>query len=283
MLTPVVGALPRRARPRRRPASHRLFDRLELAALRLFARVWHRWSGNGRAPLPLSGPAIVVANHPSHADPAFLMAGSPRVIHFLQARRFYDDALLRPLFRTAGCIPVARDGHDVAGVRAALRDLQNGAVVGIFIEGEVTPEGTTRQPRRGAAFLALRTGAPVYPALIRGGPRTGHILGDWLRPSKGVHVVYGPAIHPPRPTGQRIGGGQLDEWTAIFARRIEDLRSRELGGTPVRWDRPVPQSLRRARSWLGAAVGNSPRNCATSSTRDSQAPSSGMTWPASAT
>ena len=65
------------------------FDFLEKRLMRLFVRFWHRWSSDGSAPLPASGPAILIANHPSHADPAFLLAGCDRLLGFLQARECF--------------------------------------------------------------------------------------------------------------------------------------------------------------------------------------------------
>jgi processive 1,2-diacylglycerol beta-glucosyltransferase len=221
-------------------ASQDWFDLLELEALHLFARVWHRCAGNGPSPLPEKGPVIVIANHPNHADPAFLAATSGRPLRFLHAGEYYDVPVLRRLFARAGCIPVARDGGDAGAVRRSLRLLQEGAALCIFPEGEIS--GVERRPigklgrngrlarggaRCGAAYLALRSRAPVYPAYIDGGPQRHHLLNDWLVPSPGVQVCYGPPIDLSRYFDRPIDQELLREVTDLFMQCIAELRPEE--------------------------------------------------------
>jgi 1-acyl-sn-glycerol-3-phosphate acyltransferase len=216
------------------------FDFLEHRVMYLFARIWHRWSSNGPAPLPATGPALLIANHPSHADPAFLMAGCRRRLNFMQARECYEVCLLRCFFRWGGCIPVARDGHDVAALRQTLARLQQGEVICIFPEGEVEAwHGQENHVHRGMALLALRSRAPVFPAFIMGGPRRNSILGEWLLPSSGVRVLFGPGIDLTAYYGRHIDRKLLDEVTGLLRRRIEELRP------PVQ--APVPVQRRRQR------------------------------------
>src|SRR5207237_8111123 len=97
---------------------------------------------------PPSGPAILVANHPSHSDPAFLVAAGLRPLCFLHAGEYFDVPVLRNLFDRVGCIPVRRDGHDTAAVRAAMRRLAEGRAVCAFPDGDISP-GDGRALRRG--------------------------------------------------------------------------------------------------------------------------------------
>src|SRR5438552_3958687 len=108
----LTGAVVMQLSLRWRRSGLTLFDFIELNGMYAFARLWHRCAGGKPAPLPAMEPAIIIANHPSHADPLFLAACCPRVLHFLQAREQYDIWLLRLLFHRAGCIPVARNGRD---------------------------------------------------------------------------------------------------------------------------------------------------------------------------
>jgi 1-acyl-sn-glycerol-3-phosphate acyltransferase len=171
----------------------RLFDHFELMTMRLFGRVWHRCTSNGPCPLPATGPAIVIANHPGHCDPCFLLAHSPRVLNFLHAREYYNVPLLRQLFRQFGCIPVGRDGRDGVGARRALRWLEEGGVLAIFPEGEISSVARVagQKPKDGAAFLALRSRAPVFPAYIANAPPLRGAVLDWLWPSSGPRVFSG--------------------------------------------------------------------------------------------
>jgi len=209
-----------------RPSNRTWFDGFELTMMRFFARLWHRCSSTGPDPLPAAGPAIIIANHPSHADPAFLLASCRRPICFLQARECYEVFLLRWLFDRVGCIPVARDGQDIAAVRQALRCLQEGKVLGIFPEGDLTPVAGfgTGEGKGGAALLALRSRAPVYPVWIAGGPRHGFMVRDWLWPSGGVRVHFGPPLDLTGYQGRPITHQLLKEVTELFMRHISQLR-----------------------------------------------------------
>src|SRR5579871_351775 len=193
-------------------------------ALRWFMRRWHGCTRIGTDPLPATGPAIVIADHRNHADPGFLIACCRRRLCFLQAREQFEVFLLWRLFRWAGCIPVARDGHDVAAVRQALRRLQKGDVVAIFPGGDIYPErdGVPVQAKAGAALLALRSRAPVFPARIRGARRGGTILGDWFRPSPHVQVAFGPAIDLTQFYGRPITRPLLQQVTASLAKGMEE-------------------------------------------------------------
>ena len=51
---------------------------LGIGLVSLYTRLWHRYTANGPAPLPLKGPAILIANHTCSTDAAFLTSGCSR-------------------------------------------------------------------------------------------------------------------------------------------------------------------------------------------------------------
>ena len=122
-----------------------LGDFLGLGVVQVYARLIHGFCCNGPAPLPRSGPAIVVANHTCSADAAFLTVGcAPRILSFLIAEEYYAIPQLGRLVRYIGCVPVRRDGCDVAAARAGLRRLSEGRVLCIFPEGGLSNAGRGR-------------------------------------------------------------------------------------------------------------------------------------------
>jgi 1-acyl-sn-glycerol-3-phosphate acyltransferase len=194
-----------------------------MAGFSLFAGLWHHCSADGPL-LPVRGPALVVANHPNHSDPAFLTSACVHPLSFLHARESFQTPVLHRLFTRVGSIPVARTGRDVMAVREALRRLGQGEVIGVFPEGEVYPEGRPdRAYKTGAAFLALRSRAPVYPARIVGGPRTRGPVRDWLWPSDGVRVRLGAPIDLSAYYGRRIDHGLLAEVTRLLMSHVQAL------------------------------------------------------------
>jgi 1-acyl-sn-glycerol-3-phosphate acyltransferase len=147
-----------------------------------------------------AGPAIVVANHDSLSDPLFLGAALERPLHFLAKRELWANRVVGRLLDGLGGIPVERRRGDLTAVAALARVLERGDAVAIFPQGTVLG-GDERPWQRGAARLALTTGAPLVPVAIVG-------AADALRPGTRlprrarVRVVVGEpiAVAPARPT-----------------------------------------------------------------------------------
>jgi 1-acyl-sn-glycerol-3-phosphate acyltransferase len=165
------------------------------------------------------GPAIVVANHDSLADVFVLGAALDRPLRFLAKRELWSNRLVGRLMDALGGIPIARARGDVGAVASAARALEAGDVVAIF------PQGTTLGPddrpwQRGAARLALTTGAPLVPVAIVGASR-GLRPGTWRPRLTRVRVVIGApiavaAVEPTIPASREL--------TARVRAAVEQLR-----------------------------------------------------------
>src|SRR5918997_6715067 len=156
-LTTLVLILPWALRPRRDPEPEiRGLLRLLWWINAAYCTFWHRLE-TGRAPLPEHGPAILVANHTCGIDNFLLQAGCRRVLGFLIVQDWYDQWLCHLFCVLLGCIPVRRDGRDVAATRAALRALEQGRVVPIFPEGKIRPSSGREfgEGKPSAAYIAL--------------------------------------------------------------------------------------------------------------------------------
>jgi 1-acyl-sn-glycerol-3-phosphate acyltransferase len=175
---------------------------------RVYCALWHQLRSEGLAPLPDSGPAILIANHTCGIDHMLLQAASRRALGFMIAREYYELPWLRGFCSSVGCIPVNRDGRDLAAIRAALRALGKGRVVPIFPEGRIVPASGRRlgEMRPGGAYLAIRAGVPVVPAYIFGTPRTDEILESLVTPSR-ASLFFGEPIDlsdiPPDRAGDK--------------------------------------------------------------------------------
>jgi 1-acyl-sn-glycerol-3-phosphate acyltransferase len=213
----------------------KLIDYLGIGLVYLYARLWHRWSSNGPAPIPAKGAAILVANHTCSADPSFLTAGCDRVLSFLLAREYYHIPLLRRLLDYMGCVPVTRNARDTRSVRLALQRLSEGRVICVFPEGGLNNAGKGRigQCKAGVALLALRSQAPVYPALIQDGPQTSNLLRSWLGPSR-VRVTFGPPVDLNGFRGRPMNRRLLEEATAFIMGEIAALNHQGRKGSPHR-------------------------------------------------
>ncbi|PWN03982.1 1-acyl-sn-glycerol-3-phosphate acyltransferase [Nocardioides silvaticus] len=141
---------------------------------------------------PRSGPVVVTANHIGIIDGPLMAIFAPRPVHALTKIEMFDGRLGRFL-KLTGQIPLDRYRTDPAAVRTALRVLREGDAVGVFPEG-TRGNGELDSFRRGAAYLALVTGAPVVPLTFIGSREPGGHT-DSL-PPKGarIDIVVGQPI-----------------------------------------------------------------------------------------
>jgi 1-acyl-sn-glycerol-3-phosphate acyltransferase len=189
-------------------------------AMRIYTLLMLRQRIHGPCPLPMEGPAIVICNHRSPVDPVLAYSASlmkhggysMRVLEFMTASEYCDlGGVVGWMTRTARCLPVDRNGQDTRSAKEALRRLQAGKIVGIFPEGRINTSGDPLLPfNPGVAWLALRSQAPVYPALIRNAPRGASMVGAFLK-RQSADVVYGPEIDLSRWSGERPAPELLQE------------------------------------------------------------------------
>jgi 1-acyl-sn-glycerol-3-phosphate acyltransferase len=127
----------------------------------VLARLLYRIEIVGSLP---SGPVIVAANHESMLDPPLLALVSRRPLHFLAKVELWRYPPGAWLMDALGGIPIRRDRRDLLSVGRAEELLRAGESVAIFPQGTVQGGAWTR----GAARLALATGAPLVPVRIVG-------------------------------------------------------------------------------------------------------------------
>lgn len=180
--------------------------------------------------LPPTGPAILIANHTCNIDHCLLQTGTGRQLGFMIAREFYDFWAFQPFCRMVGCIPVNRDGRDLAATRGALRSLADGRVVAIFPEGRITPSSGRElgEIKSGVGYLALRAKVPVVPAYLWGTPPSRKFLVSLMTPSH-TRILYGPPITPEaiRATvGDDGERGAIERTAELMAQSLRDLRDR---------------------------------------------------------
>lgn len=110
---------------------------------------------------------IVAANHESLLDPPLLALTARQPLHFLAKVELWRYRPGAWLMDALGGIPIRRDRRDLLSVDRAEELLRAGESVAIFPQGSVQGGAWTR----GAARLALVTGAPLVPVRIVGTKR----------------------------------------------------------------------------------------------------------------
>ncbi len=151
-----------------------------------------------REHMPMSGPAIVVANHVSFFDSVLLMFGLPRPVALLGKAEYTEQFLTRWLFVGAGMIPVRRQspGDATRAFDELRKVIEQGGVVGIYPEGTRSRDGQLHRGHTGAAHLSLLTGAPIVPVGITGTEQILPTGARLVRPFRRATVALGRPIVP---------------------------------------------------------------------------------------
>lgn len=159
-----------RTKPMRRMRAA-LQSSLVFPALSSFARM----TVHGREQLNgLDGPAVFVANHVSALDALVLVEALPPRYRHRSVVVAAQDSIFKRKWEarlaqvTVDAFPIPRGGGarpHLEYLKALLHDKWS---VIIFPEGRLTATGAIGAFRKGAAILAMDTGAPIVPAYVDG-------------------------------------------------------------------------------------------------------------------
>ncbi len=116
--------------------------------------------------IPLEGGALLVPNHVSFIDSFLVMASTDRQVRFLVDEIYYHHPMLHWLMKAMHAIPVSATGG-LKMILKALRDagsfLDQGDLVCIFAEGQITRTGLMLPFRRGLEKIVRGRQAPIIP------------------------------------------------------------------------------------------------------------------------
>jgi 1-acyl-sn-glycerol-3-phosphate acyltransferase len=114
---------------------------------------------------------VLASNHASYMDTPVVMASIPVQFRFLAKRGLFQIPLLGTHLGQAGHIPVPREDP-----RASVKTMQLAAEtivrrhisMLIFPEGGRSLDGVLQPFKEGAAYIAIRAGAPIVPLVLIG-------------------------------------------------------------------------------------------------------------------
>lgn len=174
-------------------------------------RLAYRVRLEGTEHVPTTGPAILAPSHRSMMDIPFLAMVTSRRVRFMGKSSVFKLPVLGTLFSALGSFPVERDGSDFGPVRASLDILAAGELLAVYPEGTRQRGPTIQALQPGAAYLALRAGAPIVPVGIAGSE-------EILRGGRGrlprfgrAAVVVGAPMLPPERTTKAVPRALVDE------------------------------------------------------------------------
>lgn len=136
--------------------------------VKLLVLINMRTTVTGLENLPRQGPAILVINHLGDADAVLFIASLPVMIDGMAKIETNEHWLVGPVFRAYGVIFVHRGRPDRNAIRAALNGLAEGRLIALAPEGRQSLIGGLEEGTEGAAFLAMKSGAPIVPVAMTG-------------------------------------------------------------------------------------------------------------------
>jgi 1-acyl-sn-glycerol-3-phosphate acyltransferase len=174
-------------------------------------------------------PFVVAANHFSHLDPVFVgKAMGP--VRFLAVDEIYGLAgWFDKLITGFGAIPLSRVSVQLAALRTADSYLRKGGAVGIFPEGKRVWTWGEVVPKRGAAWLALRTGVPLVPLAIWGS-QDAYGKGARRFERRPVSIEIGEPMLPGDYTGHPLDASwpMIEAWRMSMNGALDRLRDQAI-------------------------------------------------------
>ena len=122
--------------------------------------------------------------------------------------------------RLAKVHPLDRSGTGLDALKTALKVLSRDGVIVIFPEGGISPTHSMQKARQGAAFLAIKSQAPILPIGISGTEK----FAPWrmVIPLQRFRVNIGPPFTPPVLEG-RIDKHIINSVSELMMNRIAVL------------------------------------------------------------
>ncbi len=234
-------------------------DSLLRLLLWMLTHTLYRLDVAGRERVPARGGALLVPNHVSMADAVLLLAALDRPVRFLMFKGSYDHPLVKPFAKILGVIPISSDQGPremIHSLRRATQALQDGELVCIFPEGQMTRIGQMLPFRRGMERIIKGVDVPIIPVNLDG------VWGSIFSFAGGRFLWKFPR-HLPYPVRVTFGTPLPPTATSQEARQaVQDL-SAEAFGRRKRHMQPLPRTflhtVRRHPFRFAMADGQTPK------------------------
>lgn len=140
--------------------------------------------------IPADGSFIMIANHVSFVDWAYLIMACPRHIHFVIDHIYYFNPMLTWFFKQGGLVPIAPRKESEEVLKKAYGEIyariDEGKVIGMFPEGWLSRDGKLKKFQPGIQKILKERPVPVLVGSIHG------LWGSWFSFGNGTPFSYLP-------------------------------------------------------------------------------------------
>ncbi len=205
------------------PQIHRRFISALKFLFTVFARYYFDCKVEGAENIPESGPYILVINHVTALDVAFMgvlpLKGD---VVFLAKREAFAEPVVGPLMQAIGAFPIDRETLDASAARIMLASLKEGRILGLAPEGTRTRTGEIQEFKPGFVKLALRARVPILPIAIVGS--FGILPTPYKLPRRAhIKIRVGQLIDLKEHYGKRLTENEIEQLSQMVRERVVEL------------------------------------------------------------
>lgn len=163
--------------------------------------------------LPEDGACVACINHISMFDPIVVSCVANRPIRFIGKEELFRIPVVGWYLKSINVIPIKRGSADIGAVKASLKALKNGEVLGVFPTGTREKKNPNAKVKPGAALIALKANVPIIPI---------HIDSGYKLFSK-VRVTIGEKLDLSEYEGRKLSPDELAEAAETIYSAIKSL------------------------------------------------------------
>jgi|TARA_B110000037_G_scaffold219848_1_gene285913 acyl-[acyl-carrier-protein]-phospholipid O-acyltransferase/long-chain-fatty-acid--[acyl-carrier-protein] ligase len=199
-----------------------------LAAVKTLYRI--KFSGTER--IPKTGGVLLLPNHVTFADSFYISAVTDRTVRFVMDETFMKSGMIRFAARLFGAVTIRRD-QPLEAIRKTIEALEEGHVVALFPEGQLTRTGGLCELERGFELIVKKAKSPIFPLWVDGswGSLFSFERGKFFKKSPykipyGLSIAVGEEISG-KPNRKLVQAALMKTSAQAIARRFTK------GGTPA--------------------------------------------------
>lgn len=187
-------------------------------ALQIVFAMFLRYRARGVERVPETGGGLLLINHQSSLDPLLAGMALNRPISYVARDSLFLLPFIGWVLRNTYVLPINRQAASSRLIKAIVRRMEHGFLVGMFPEGTRSHDGKVGPFKPGFIAMIRRAKVPIYPVGIAGAylamPR-GVLFPRFRR----VRVVYGEPFTP-EEIQPYLEHGREDELVELVRKRI---------------------------------------------------------------